>query len=59
MQMMDYELTCEIKRHKKMELPSLATLCRKRISYETRVEYQGTFISDLINDDVGKQLKYN
>ena len=59
MQMMDYELTCEIKRHKKMEIPSLATLCRNCISYDTRVESQGTFISDLINNDVGKQLNYN
>jgi hypothetical protein len=59
MKLMDYELTCEIKRHKKMEIPSLANLCRKLISYETRVEYQGTFINDLINNDVGKQLNYS
>jgi hypothetical protein len=48
MRMMDYELTREIKRHKKMKIPSLANLCRKRISYDARVEYQGTYISDVI-----------
>jgi hypothetical protein len=59
MKMMEPELTREIKRHKKMKIPSLANLCRKRVSYDTQVEYQGTFISDLINDDVGKQLNYS
>ena len=57
--MMDYELTCEIKGYKKLKIPSLVNLCRKCISYETRVKYQGTFINDLINDDVGKQLNYS
>jgi hypothetical protein len=46
--MMDYELTCEIIWHKQMEIPSLANLCRKHIPYDTQVECQGTYISELI-----------
>jgi hypothetical protein len=48
MRMMDYELTREIKGHKKMGIPSLASLCRKRIPYDTQIECQGTYISDMI-----------
>ena len=48
MRMMEPELTREIKGHKKMGIPSLASLCRKRISYDTRVECQGTYINDVI-----------
>jgi hypothetical protein len=48
MRMMEPELTREIKGHKKIEIPSLSNLCRKCIPYDTRVECQGTFISDLI-----------
>jgi hypothetical protein len=59
MKMMDYELTCEIKGYKKCKIPTLATLCRKNISYEARLEYQGTYINDLINNDIGKQLNYS
>jgi hypothetical protein len=54
LKMMDYELTCEIKRYKKMEIQSLANLCRKRISYDTQVEYQGTFINDIIVGNINK-----
>jgi hypothetical protein len=48
MKMMEPELSREIKIHKKMEIPSLANLCRKRISYDTQVECQGTYINVLI-----------
>lgn len=48
MKLMDYDLTCEIRKYKKMKIPSLAHMCRKRISYDTRLEYQGTYINDLI-----------
>jgi hypothetical protein len=50
MKLMEPELTREIKRYKKMKIPSLANLCRKSISYKTRIDYQGTFISDVINN---------
>ena len=50
MRIMEPELTREIKGHKKIKIkmPSLASLCRKSIPYDTRVECQGTCISDLI-----------
>ena len=48
MKLLNYDLSCDIVWHKKMKIPSLAHLCRKRISYDTRVEYQGTYISDVI-----------
>jgi len=48
MKLMEPELMREIKVHKKMGVPSLANLCRKRIPYDTHVEYQGTFIYDVI-----------
>ncbi len=48
MRMMEPELTREIKEHKKIEIPSLASLCRKSIPYNTQVECQGTYISDII-----------
>ena len=48
MRMMEPELIREIHQYKKMEIQSLANLCRKRISYDTQVEYQGTHISDII-----------
>ena len=48
MQMMDYELTCEIKGHKQIKIPSLSYLCRKHIPYDMKVEYQGTYINDII-----------
>ena len=50
MKLMDPELTREIKRYKKMKIPSLLNLCRKSISYKTRIEYQGTFVYDVINN---------
>jgi len=59
MKMMEPELTHEIRQYKKNKIHTLANLCRQRIPYDTHVEYQGTFISDLINDDVGKQLNYS
>ena len=48
MKMMELELTREIKEHNKMKIPSLANLCRTRIPYDTHLEYQGTFIYELI-----------
>jgi hypothetical protein len=48
MKLMEPELTREIKRYKKMKIPSLLNLCRKSIPYDTRIEYQGTYISDVI-----------
>ena len=48
MKMMEPELIREIRGHKKMEIPSLANLCRQRIPYDTQVECQGTYINDLI-----------
>jgi hypothetical protein len=48
MKLMEPELTREIKRYKKMKIPSLLNLCRKSISNNTRIEYQGTYISDVI-----------
>ena len=49
MKLLNYDLSCDIEWHKKMEIPTLANLCRKRISYETRVECQGTYMSDVID----------
>ena len=48
MKLMEPELTREIKEHKKMKIPSLLNLCRKSISYKTRIDFQGTYISDVI-----------
>ena len=48
MKMMEPELTSEIKGHTNMKIPSLANLCRTHIPYDTQVEYQGTYINDLI-----------
>lgn len=48
MKMMEPVLTREIKGHNKRKIPSLANLCRKSIPYDTQVEYQGTFIYELI-----------
>jgi hypothetical protein len=48
MKLMEPKLTIEIKRYNKMKIPSLANLCRKYIPYDTHVEYQGTYINDLI-----------
>jgi hypothetical protein len=50
MKLMKPELTKEICRYK---IPTLANLCRNQISYKTRVDAQGTYISDVINDVVG------
>ena len=43
---MNFELTQEIQTHYK--IPSLVNLCRKHISSTTRIEYQGTFIGDIM-----------
>ena len=48
MKLMEPELTREIKRYKKMKIPSLLNLCRKSIPYDTQIEYQGTYIRDII-----------
>jgi hypothetical protein len=48
MKLMKPDLTREIKEHKKIEIASLASLCRKSIPYDTQVECQGTYISDII-----------
>jgi len=34
------------------KIPTLANMCRVRIPYETRIELQGTYIDDVINDVV-------
>ena len=52
MKLMKPELTKEIKGYNK--IPTLANLCRNQIPYKTRVEAQGTYIDDVINDVVGK-----
>jgi hypothetical protein len=48
MKLMEPELTREIIKYKKMKIPSLLYLCRKSIPYDTQVEYQGTYINDVI-----------
>jgi hypothetical protein len=48
MKLMEPELTREIKKHKQMKIPTLLNLCRNRIPYDTKLEYQGTYISDVI-----------
>jgi hypothetical protein len=51
MKIMEPELTREIRKYRKIK--TLANLCRIQISYQTRLETQGTYISDVINDVVG------
>jgi hypothetical protein len=51
MKLMNPELTQEIRRYNKC--PTLANMCRNLIPYKTRIETQGTYISDVINDVVG------
>ena len=34
------------------KIPTLANMCRSQIPYETRIELQGTYIDDVINDVV-------
>jgi len=46
MKLMKPELTREICYRK---IPTLANMSRNQIPYKTRVEYQGTYISDVIN----------
>ena len=46
MKVMNPELTQEIQTH--YSAPSLANLCKKHISDEIRIEYQGTFIGDIL-----------
>ena len=48
MKLMKPELTREIQRYRK--ITTLANLCRIKIPYKTRVELQGTYMSDVIND---------
>ena len=48
MKLMKPDLIREIKEHKKIEIASLANLCRKHIPYDTQVEYQGTYMNELI-----------
>ena len=48
MKIMDPQLTSEIKGHKQIKIPSLSYLCRKHIPYDMKVEYQGTYINDII-----------
>jgi hypothetical protein len=45
MKIMEPELTKEICYRK---IPTLANLCRKQIPFKTRVDAQGTYISDVI-----------
>ena len=51
MKMMEPELTKEIRKYRK--ITTLANLCRNQIPFKTRIETQGTYISDVINDVVG------
>ena len=55
MKLMKPELTREIQRYNEIhgKIPTLANLCRRKIPYKTRVELQGTYMSDVINDVVG------
>ena len=46
MQIMKPELAHQIHRYK---IPTLANLCRKSISYEMRIDAQGTYLDDIIN----------
>ena len=50
MRMMNPEIAKEIHRYK---IPTLANLCRSHIPFKTRIEAQGTYIDDVINDVVG------
>jgi hypothetical protein len=50
MHLMPPELAQEI-HHRK--IPTLANLCRTKIPFKTRIEAQGTYIADVINDVVG------
>jgi hypothetical protein len=47
MKLMKPELTREIQRYRK--ITTLANLCRIKIPYKTRVELQGTYMSDVVS----------
>lgn len=52
MKLMKPELRREIQRYNEIQcnkIPTLANLCRSKIPYKTRVELQGTYMSDVVS----------